>query len=82
MAVSQDNAVSFDEIYLFCEEMRLLEPVALYQNITQDGNIDLTKQRFKQLLLNINYADIEKLQEKDIYTITDVINLNLNVNLN
>jgi hypothetical protein len=50
---------------------------ALYQNLTQNEKLDLTKSRLTQFLRNIDEIDVDTLPEKEIYTYDDILELNL-----
>ena len=73
--------VSIDELYLFCKKVEKLNSVSLYQSLTQNKNISLTKVRLDQFLYNINSSlngeTIPKPEDKDIYTYDDIFEMNL-----
>ena len=69
--------ISFDEIYCFIRQYEKFNAIALYQNLTQNEKLELTKDRLKQFLYNVPEIDIESLEDKPIYTYADVVNLNL-----
>jgi len=71
------NYLSFGEIYMFANHKRQLNSVLVYQLLTQNGKLELTKDRLVQFLLNINMVDIEGISDKEIYDYDDIINLNL-----
>ena len=48
-----DRSVSMDEIYLFCLKNEKLNPITMYQNLTQNDYLPLTRVRFEQMLKNI-----------------------------
>ena len=72
---------SMDEIYLFCLKSEKLNPISLYQNLTQNDRIPLTKVRLDQMLYNIYGKDGKpidfKLPIKDKYSFDDILRLNL-----
>lgn len=76
---SLGNRISFDEIYLFYKQKRKLESTIVYQELTQNESIELTKDRLFQFLLNISYQEIESIPIKEIYTYNDIISLNLDI---
>ncbi len=45
--------ISLDEIYLYCQKMESLNAVAVYQSLTQNGKLQLTKVRLDQFISNI-----------------------------
>ena len=76
MMVSEKN-ISFGELYLFAQQEEQLDSVSVYQNLTQNGSIELTKDRLIQFLLNINDIDIESLPVKEVYDYNDILSLDL-----
>ena len=72
---------SMSEIYLFCLKSEKLNPITVYQNLTQNDKLPLTRNRLNQLLLNIydkNGNVIEyKLSDKEVYTFDDILQLDL-----
>ena len=77
-----NKKVSMSELYLFCLKTEKLNPVTVYQNLTQNDKLSLTKTRFNQLLLNL-YDDEGtlmdfKLSNKTQYTFDDILHLDLN----
>lgn len=73
-----DDSICFEEIYLFCKNLELLNTVEIYQNLTQNGKREITKNVLFQYLLNLNYVDFAKIENKEIYNYDDLIKLNLN----
>jgi len=74
--------ISFEEIYLFCLKKEIINPITIYQNLTQNEKLLLTKNRLYHLLFNL-YNSNEKLvnfyiNEKELYDYQDILNLNLN----
>ena len=45
--------ISLEEIYLFCEKIETIQSASLYQSLTQNKKIELTKLRLEQFLTNI-----------------------------
>ena len=75
------SEISLDEIYLFCKKVEKLNSVAVYQSLTQNKKIALTKLRLEQFIQNIN-TDLEgnrlpKPEEKDIYSYDDIFEMKL-----
>ena len=72
---------SMSEIYLFCLKKEKLNPITVYQNLTQNDKLPLTKNRINQLILNLYNEDgqiIEyKLLDRDQYTFDDILKLDL-----
>ena len=70
---------SFEEIYLFAQQIEHVNALSLFKNITQNEKLDLTKERFIQYLLNIDNdkIDINKLEDKQLYTYDDIVLLGL-----
>ena len=72
---------SMSELYLYCLTSEKLNPITLYQNLTQNYKLTLTKVRMNQLLFNIYDENGELndfgLPEKEQYTFDDILKLNL-----
>ena len=68
--------VSLEELYLFCEKKESINPVSLYQSLTQN-KIELTRIRLDQFLSNIVGESINP-PLKDIYNYDDILELKLN----
>jgi len=78
-AISKEASMS--ELYLFCLKNEKLNPITVYQNLTQNDKLPLTQNRLNQLLLNLynddgNIIDF-KLSEKEQYTFDDILKLDL-----
>lgn len=73
--------VGMEEIYLFCLRPEKLNPITLYQNLTQNDRMPLTRVRLEQMLYNIYSPDGKPidfgLPEKDKYSYDDILSLNL-----
>jgi hypothetical protein len=78
--------ISEEEMYLYCLQKELLNPVAIYQMLTLNDKIPLTHIRLDQLLLNIydedgtlkTFPELEKNEnEKEKYTFDDILKLDL-----
>jgi hypothetical protein len=72
---------SMSELYLFCLKSEKLNPITIYQNLTQNDRLPLTKIRMNQLLLNL-YDDDGVLMnfdlpEKSQYAFDDILKLDL-----
>ena len=72
---------SLDEIYLFCQKVETLNPISVYQMLTQNKKITLTHIRLQQFISNIvTDLDGNKLEEipvKDIYSYDDILSLKI-----
>lgn len=69
--------IAFDEIYLFTSQIQSLDNTQIYDNLTQNGKIPLTKEILFQFISNISDFNIDLLPIKDIYSFNDIIDLNL-----
>ena len=73
--------ISLDEIYLFCQKRETLNAVSIYQSLTQNKKIELTKIRLKQFISNIvSYENGKKFNaplDKETYTFDDILELKL-----
>ena len=75
------NTVSMDELYMFCLKQETINPVTMYQNLTQNDKLPLTRIRLEQMLFNIydeegvsiNFS----LPKSDKYTFDDILKLDL-----
>jgi len=78
-AISKEASMS--ELYLFCLKNEKLNPITVYQNLTQNDKLQLTQNRLNQLLLNLYNVDGNiidfKLSEKEQYTFDDILKLDL-----
>ena len=77
LMVSMTPKRSFGELYLFAKQSKILDPVSVYQKLTQNGKLDLTKDQLDQFLLNIDDKNAIKYDKKDTYNYDDIIALNL-----
>ena len=71
------NELSFDEIYLFSKKIEKYTNSQIYNNLTKNGKITLTKDMFLDFLLNLNDISIDNIPDKNVYTFNDIIELNL-----
>ena len=69
---------SYEELYLFVETKRMIDPQKMYKSLTQREKVDLTKKRFIQYLTNIPDVSLEEVSDKESYSYSDIISLNLN----
>ncbi len=76
-----EQKFSKDGLYLYCLKKERINPVLLYQILTQNDNLRLTKVRLNQFLLNVkdeNGNQIEfHMENKEKYTYDDLLKLNL-----
>ena len=78
---AMQQLMSMDELYLFCLKKERLNPITVYQNLTQNDKLPLTRVRLNQMLLNIYDTDGQLidfgLPEKPKYGFDDVLKLDL-----
>jgi hypothetical protein len=79
--LSNNKDVSLEEIYLFCKKVERLNSVAVYQSLTQNKKIALTKIRLDQFIQNID-SDKEgnpflRPEDKEFYTYDDIFEMKL-----
>ena len=74
--------IVLDEIYLYCQKNEILNAVSVYQSLTQNNKLQLTKVRLDQFLSNIvsdeSGAPFEEPVEKEVYTFDDVFEMKFN----
>ena len=72
--------IILDEIYLYCQKLETLNAVSVYQSLTQNKKIELTKVRLDQFLSNIvqdeNGEKLKEPYEKEVYTFDDIFEMN------
>jgi hypothetical protein len=75
------NAISLEQIYLFCMREEIINATNIYQILTQKGRLELTKIRIDQYLLNVRDESgasfASKLPVKESYDYDDIFNLDL-----
>ena len=75
------RTVSMNEIYLFCLKEEKLNPITMYQNLTQNDYLPLTRVRFELMLKNIYDIDGDpidfNLPPKEKYSFDDILKLDL-----
>ena len=69
--------ISFEELYLFNKQTETLDTATIYQTLTQNNKLELTRERLVQYLLNIDDIDVSSIQDKEIYDYDDILSLNL-----
>ena len=73
----KDLSCSLPEIYLFCQKKEKFTTAEIYESLTRNKKIELTKNRLETFLLNINNPDFYKLEDKSIYSYDDLLQLKL-----
>jgi Ca2+-binding EF-hand superfamily protein len=75
------NSVSLDEVYLFCRKTETLNAISLYQSLTQNKKLELTRVRLKQFISNIvSYENGKRFNitlDKETYTFDDILEMKL-----
>ena len=75
------RTASMSEIYLFCLKNEKLNPITMYQNLTQNDRLPLTRVRLEQILKNIYDEDGDPIDfgllKKEKYTFDDILSLDL-----
>ena len=78
---AMQREVSMDELYLFCLKQERLNPITVYQNLTQNDRLPLTRIRLNQILLNIYDVEGEPidfgLPIKEKYNFDDILQFDL-----
>ena len=72
--------ISLDEIYLYCQKVETLNSVSVYQSLTQNKKIQLTKIILDQFISNVVSDESgEKFkkpeEEKEVYTFDDIFEM-------
>ena len=76
-----DDIEAFDEIYLFMHQLIELKPTTVYQNLTQNGKLDLTHTRLVQFIQNVEGLSMDKIPTKEVYDYDDIHALDLDNSL-
>ena len=75
------KSLSLDEIYMFCQKFETLNSISLYQSLTQNKKLELTKIRLNQFISNIvSYDNGKRFSislDKEIYTFEDILEMKL-----
>ena len=74
---SSSDPPTYSGIYFYSKVKKALNPTSVYQTLTQDGKIVLTRDRLIQFLLNIDDINIDALAVKDEYDYDDILSLDL-----
>jgi hypothetical protein len=70
--------LSIEQIYLFARQTQQFNPTNIFQILTQNGKLELTKVRLAQFLSNIvNKDELGELEDKETYDYDDILKLNL-----
>ena len=72
-----DSELSFEELYLFYKKKQKLNSISIYQTLTQNDQLILTKEKLIEYILNIDGFDLNKIPNKEFYSYDDILNLNL-----
>ena len=71
--------ISLEEIYLFCKKIEKLNSVAVYQSLTQNKKIALTKIRLEQFIQNIHSVvdgkPFPNPKSKEVYSYDDIFEM-------
>lgn len=75
-----EREASINELYLFGLNHELLNPITVYQKLTQYSKLPLTKPRLNQLLLNLydENGELIRFENKVQYVFDDILELKLN----
>ena len=79
------KTVPIEELYMFCLKTEPINPITMYQNLTQNDKIPLTKMRLDAMLTNIYDKTtgmpidfkLDAETKDHIYTFDDILRLNL-----
>jgi len=75
------NTLSLDEIYLYCQQLETFNSVSIYQSLTQNKKLELTKIRVQQFVSNIvsdaNGSPVNIMIDKEVYTFDDILEMKL-----
>lgn len=75
------NNVPLEDVYLYCYTNDVLSAVNIYNTLTQNDKLKLTKQRLSNFLTNISksteYYERYDLPDKEVFSYDDIIALNL-----
>ena len=69
--------ITYDEIYMFYQTKTYVDAAEVYQMLTKNGTMSLTKERLIQFLLNVENIDIDMLDVKEEYEYDDILSLQL-----
>ena len=72
-----DLNASFDELYFFIKQTETFQILSLYQNLTQNDKLPLTRDKMIQYFYNVDEIDIETIPDKEYFKIDDLFKMNL-----
>uniref|UniRef100_A0A6C0LK88 Uncharacterized protein n=1 Tax=viral metagenome TaxID=1070528 RepID=A0A6C0LK88_9ZZZZ len=76
------NSISFNEIYLFCNKLETLNAVSVYETLSQNNKIEITRNKLLQFTQNIisreNGEAFKIADTKDTYNYDDIVNMDIN----
>jgi hypothetical protein len=73
-----DIQASYVELFLFIKQYQKLNSIQIYQSITQNEKLNLTRDRLINFLSNIDTSEkLGKIDKKDLYTYEDILSLGL-----
>lgn len=72
-----DKKISFEELYLFYKTNETLDALSIYQKLSQNFKVDVTKQMLLEYLLNIDGVNLSSIPDKDSYNYDDFLSLKL-----
>ena len=72
-----EGNIAIEEMYIFTTVLRSLNPVKVFETLTQNNKLELSRDRMIQFLSNCNGIDIESLEVKDVYDYNDILALDL-----
>ena len=77
----KNKKISLDEIYLFCQKKETLNTISLYQSLTQNKKLELTRVRLDQFISNIvsdeDANTFEHPPVKEVYTFDDILEMKI-----
>ena len=71
------SKIAFEELYLYAKQIIDFNNTSIYENLSQQGKINITQDVILQFLSNIQDFDINTITSKDNYDFNDIISLNL-----
>ena len=77
---AKEESPTYSGLYLYTKTEQKLDPYKVFQLLTHNGDIELTRDILIQYLLNIDDVNIDSLPVKDVYDYDDMILVNLKVN--
>ena len=81
IAIEFSKQIALEEIYMFCLKEETINPIMLFQTLTQNNKLDLTKIRLNQFLLNLKDENGQPVNlhvpEKEIYDYDDILALDI-----